>query len=335
MSTSVRIAVDAVGGDHAPQLVLDGVRDAVELWSDIDIFLVGPEAFLKAEAHKRGLAACKRISYIHAPDAVLMGEAPVRALRRKPNCSINVAARAMSDSLVEAIFSAGPTGATITAVCFSSQMLEAVRRPGIAVSFPSSKRPVVLCDVGANVACKPIHLLQYGIMASEFCKFIHGVAKPRVSLLNIGEEESKGNLLVRQSHALLRSCSEINYAGLIEGHGVMAGDADVVVCDGFTGNIVLKIAEGVAELLSRRFLSAAKDIDRSLHEQLSASMTGMSDYSSYGGAPLLGVDGCTIIGHGRSDARAIRNGIGVARDFARRRINGHIVEKLRSAADKG
>jgi phosphate acyltransferase len=336
LGTAVTIAVDAMGGDHAPRAVLSGVCDALDVWSDIELMLVGPEQQLRLELLKLGAGSqSPRLSFLHASERIGMEDSPIKALRENPDASINVAAAALRDKRVEALFSAGPTGATVAAVCLASKLLPGIRRPGIAVTMPSLQGPVVLCDVGANVSCRPQHFLHYAIMAAEYCKFIHGIKKPRVGLLNIGEEEGKGTVLVRESYALLRRCSILNFTGFIEGHGIMAGHADIVICDGFTGNTVLKVTEGVGELLLERFLAAVDEVASSLKPQLVSKLAGLSDYSSYGGAPLLGVDGCAIIGHGRSDRKAIKNGIGVARDFARRRINNHIVEMLKAAADMG
>lgn len=335
MSGKCAIAVDIMGGDHAPDAILKGSIAALEEWSDLELHLVGPASLISNHTKNLAPELQSRVRIIEASEAIDMDESPVKALRIKKDASIAVAAQALQKKDVEGLFSAGPTGATIAAVCFSAQMLEGVKRPGIAVTFPGMKGPVVLCDVGANVLCRSIHLLQYAVMASEYCRAIHNIEAPRVALLTIGSEEGKGNRLIQDTHRVLKLAQNIHYIGFIEGHEVLTGKADVVVCDGFTGNIVLKSSEGVGALFLKRFREALLVIDEQDRKKVMEKLAHWTDYSSYGGALLLGVSGCVIIGHGRSGQRAIRNGIGVARDFARLAINTRIVDSLRTIVNKG
>lgn len=335
MTTLCPIAVDIMGGDHAPSAILEGSLKALETWPDLELHLVGPPDPIHKATTSLSPELRARIIVQAASEAIAMDEAPLRALRAKRDASIAVAARLLQKKTVEGLYSAGPTGATIGAVSFSAQRLEEVKRPGIAVTFPGMTGPVVLCDVGANVSCRPIHLLQYAVMGAEFCRAIHQVDSPRVALLNIGSEEGKGNRLTQDAHFVLKKAASIRYIGLIEGHEVLTGKADVVICDGFTGNIVLKSSEGVGALFLKRFKEALKVIGEDDQKKVLANLAHWTDYSSYGGALLLGVSGCVVIGHGRSGGRAIRNGIGVARDFARLAINQRIVESLRSINNKG
>ena len=335
MDSLCPIAVDIMGGDHAPRVTLEGSFEALEAWPNLELHLVGPESLIQPEINRLSKKFQERVQLVPANDVIEMNESPVKALRKKRNSSIAVAAAAMQSGTVQGLFSAGPTGATVAAVCFSSQMLQGVRRPGIAVTFPGLKGPVVLCDVGANVSCRSVHLQQYAVMASVYCQAIHRIEKPRVALLNIGTEEGKGNQLSQDAHALLKECAAIHFTGLIEGHELMTGKADVVVCDGFTGNIVLKSSEGVGSLFLRRFRDALARVPEDIQRQIFEDLEAWTDYAAYGGAPLLGISGCAIIGHGRSDKRAIRNGIGVASDFARLEINTRIIDSLRSINNKG
>ncbi|MDF1665859.1 MAG: phosphate acyltransferase PlsX, partial [Planctomycetota bacterium] len=225
MSRKCSIAVDIMGGDNAPEAIIRGSIAALEEWLDLELHLVGPASLISNHTKNLASSLQKRIHVIEASEAISMNESPVRALRSKKDASIAVAARALQNNEVEGLFSAGPTGATIAAVCFSAQMLEGVKRPGIAVTFPGMKGPVVLCDVGANVSCRSVHLLQYAVMASEYCRAIHHIDSPRVALLTIGSEEGKGNRLIQDSHQVLKLAAGIQYTGLIEGHEVLTGQA--------------------------------------------------------------------------------------------------------------
>jgi glycerol-3-phosphate acyltransferase PlsX len=297
------IAVDAMGGDAAPQHVVDGALDALSD-ADFGVVLAGPAARLEsALQHRAGLDRA-RVRILDAPDVVTMAEPPSAALRRKPGASIRVAAQAVVRGDAAGLFSAGHTGATVMAAHAAFGMLAGVDRPALAATIPTPQRPAVLLDVGASVECRPSHLLQFAVMGSVYAGVALGIETPRVGLLSIGEEATKGNALTRESHRLLKA-SLPSFVGNVEARDVYRGQADVIVCDGFTGNVALKISEGLVELFEGL---------------LSQELSVMTDYSEYGGAPLLGVNGVAIVGHGRSNAKAIRNGVLMAHRFAAARL---------------
>jgi len=305
------IAVDAMGGDDAPRHVIDGALAAA---GDVDlgVMLVGPTALLDAELRRHAGLDRSRIRLVDAPEVVTMDESPSAALRRKPGASIRIAAEAVARGEAAGLFSAGHTGATVMAAHGAFGMLAGVDRPALAATIPTPDRPAVLLDVGASVECRPPHLLQFAVMGSVYARVAFGIATPRVGLLSIGEEATKGNELTRQAHRLLKA-SLPSFIGNVEARDVYRGQADVIVCDGFTGNVALKISEGLIEVISGL-----------LSEELSV----MTDYAEYGGAPLLGVNGVAIVGHGRSSAKAVRNAVVMAYRFASdrfiQRIEGDI-----------
>jgi glycerol-3-phosphate acyltransferase PlsX len=265
-----------------------------------------------------------------------MEESPSAALRRKPASSIKVAADAVANGQASALVSAGHTGATVMAAHGAFGMLQGVDRPALAAVIPTRTRPALLLDVGASIECRPPHLLQFAIMGSMFARVVYDIQKPRVGLLSIGHEETKGNELTREAHRLLKA-APINFIGNVEARDVYSGDADVIVCDGFTGNIALKTSEGLVEL-----------VEGLLSEELSSTITNRVgtlftrralrhfrmrvDYSEYGGAPLLGVAGVTIVGHGRSSAKAIRNAVAMAYRFASTRFIERVGHEISAAA---
>jgi phosphate acyltransferase len=297
------IAVDAMGGDDAPRHVVDGAvaasRDA-----DLGVVLVGPSARIDDELRRHPDAARSRIRILDAPEAVTMGESPSAALRRKPGASIRVAADSVARGDAAGFFSAGHTGATVMAAHAAFGMLTGVDRPALAATIPTPNGSAVLLDVGASVECRPQHLLQFAVMGSVYARVVLGIDAPRIGLLSIGEEATKGNELTRESHRLLKA-SLPPFIGNVEARDVYRGHADVIVCDGFTGNVALKISEGLIDL-----------IEGLLHTELSA----ITAYSEHGGAPLLGVNGVAIVGHGRSSANAVRNGVILTHRFASDRL---------------
>jgi glycerol-3-phosphate acyltransferase PlsX len=313
------IAVDAMGGDSAPGQIVDGALAAARHF-DLGVTLVGPVALLEAELARHIGADRDRVRVIDADAKIEMTEAPAAALRRKPRASIRVAAETVARGDAAALFSAGHTGASVMAAYSAFGMLPGVDRPALAATIPTRQRPAVLLDVGASLECRPPHLLQFAIMGSRYVRVAFGVENPRVALLSIGEEETKGNELTREAHQLLKA-SPLSFIGNIEARDVYSGAADVIVCDGFTGNVALKISEGLIEV--------AEDL---LREELSSTLTARVgsmltlralrhfrrrvDYSEYGGAPLLGVAGIAIVGHGRSSAKAVRNAVAMAYRFA-------------------
>ena len=293
------IAVDAMGGDDAPRHLVDGALDAVRD-ADLGVVLVGPAARIDEELLRHAVFDRSRVRLLDAPDVVTMDESPSAALRRKPGASIRIAADAVARGEAAGLFSAGHTGATVMASHAAFGMLSGADRPALAATIPTPARPAVLLDVGASVECRPQHPLQFAVMGSVYATVALGIDAPRIGLLSIGEEATKGNELTRESHRLLKA-SMPSFIGNIEARDVYRGQADVIVCDGFTGNVALKISEGLVEV-----------IEGLLRIELSA----ITDYAEYGGAPLLGVNGVAIVGHGRSSAKAVRNGILLAHRFA-------------------
>ena len=307
------IAVDAMGGDYAPRHAVDGALAAVRHF-DLGVALAGPAATIEAELARHVDVDRARVRILDAPDVVAMDETPARALRRKPGASIKVAAEAVAKGEAAALFSAGHTGATVMAAYAAFGMLPGVDRPALAATIPTRGRPAVLLDVGASVECRPQHLLQFAVMGSLFAQHVLGVKRPRVGLLNIGEEEEKGNAVVKEAYQLLRRSAGIHFLGNVEGRDIPAGEArgqplDVVVCDGFVGNVVLKFYESAARVFVALMNRESPDI---LQRPEMAGVLKVLDYATYGGAPLLGVQGVSIICHGSSPARAIKNAIRVA-----------------------
>jgi glycerol-3-phosphate acyltransferase PlsX len=293
------IAVDAMGGDDAPRHLVDGALDAVRD-AELGVALVGPIARIEEELRRHAGVDRSRVRLLEAPEVVTMEEPPSAALRRKPGASIRIAAAAVTRGEAAALFSAGHTGATVMAAHAAFGMLRGADRPALAATIPTPARPAVLLDVGASVECRPQHLLQFAVMGSVYATVALGIDAPRIGLLSIGEEATKGNELTRESHRLLKA-SMPSFIGNVEARDVYRGQADVIVCDGFTGNVALKISEGLVEVIEGL---------------LSTELSVITDYAEYGGAPLLGVNGVAIVGHGRSSAKAVRNGVLMAHRFA-------------------
>jgi len=320
----VRVAVDAMGADLGAGVVVSGALEAArELGSAV--ILVGQEG----EVRRHLPAGEGQVRIVHAPEVVAMNESPSAALRRKKNSSIRIGLELVKHGEADAFVSAGNTGAVMATALVVLGPLPGVERPAIAIVIPTKTGRAVLLDVGANVDCKPRHLHQFAIIGSVYAHAVLGVAAPRLGLLSIGEEESKGNELTREAFKALEEDPGIQFIGNVEGQHLFAGDVDVVVCDGFTGNVALKISEGVAEV----FVSL-------LREELTADFWGRAgallmrrsfqrlkrrlDYSEYGGAPLFGVDGVCIVGHGRSTPKAIRNAVRVAGECVTKQVIQHI-----------
>ncbi len=312
------VALDAVGGDHAPEETVRGALAAAQELG-IDVILVGPSRLIRRELGRfRRLP--ERITLVDAPDVVTMEDPPVAVLRRKRRSSLTVCAELVRDGQAVAMVTAGNTGAAWVAAKARIGMIEGIERPALAALLPSSTGHTLVLDVGATVECRPDHLLQFALMGSIYAEAVLGVANPRVGLISVGEEEGKGGRRGREQYRALTSAG-VNFTGNVEGRDIFLGDVDVVVCDGFTGNVILKVAEGVGELLvgalreeARRspvygagFLMA-KGAFKNLKRRV--------DYSEYGGAPLLGVRGPCLIGHGRSNAKAITNAIRFAAAYA-------------------
>lgn len=327
----MRIGVDGMGGDHAPKVVINGVIEAVKEYG-FDIVVVGPQDILRRELarHKR---VPKNIQIVHASEVIGMDELPVVSVRKKKDSSVNVLVNLAKEGKVDAIFSAGNTGAMVCAATLGLGLLEGVERPGIAIIFRGLQGTAMIIDVGANIVPKPNHLVQYAIMCDAYAKYILHKSNPTVALLNVGEEETKGTEFVKEVHQLL-SESSLNFAGNIEGRHIYDAKVDVIICDGFIGNAVLKVSEGIAEAL---ITLLKREVNKNIFRQMVglmclpifAALKKDLDYSEYGGAPLLGVDGICIIGHGRSNTKAIKNAIRVAGEFANCHLNQHIVEAIK------
>ena len=328
-----RIAVDAMGGDFGPHIVVPAAVEAAR--EGIRIVLVGDESRISAE-----LAPLKTdgldIDVVPATQVVEMDDKPGDALRRKRDSSIQVATRLVKDGQADGVVSAGNSGATVACGMFVLGRIKGVLRPALAGVMPTEKNPVVLIDVGANVDSKPVHLFQFGLMAEVLARHVLGVENPSVGLLSIGEEEGKGNAAVRDAFDLFRE-SELRFIGNVEGRDIFTGDVDVVVCDGFVGNVALKLSEGLANSMSRIL---KRELFSSWLSRLGTllSMRGFKrfkrvvDYAEYGGAPLLGLKGTVIVAHGKSNELAILNCIRMAATTVRNKAHEHLSEGLAAHA---
>lgn len=339
------IAVDAMGGDRAPAAVVRGALKAVEEMEGLRVELVGSEPEILRELEAAAWEG-DSITVVPASETVGMGESPVEAVRSKKDSSVSVGLKRVRDGQACALVSAGNTGASVAAASLLLRTLPEVRKAGIAVVLNVGIRPLILMDVGANVEARPEHLVQYGVMASLYASRIHSVEDPSVGLLNIGEENAKGNRLAKQTHDLFRA-SDVSFRGNVEPGELFRGICDVAVCDGFTGNIVLKLAEGLAERLFLMFKDGAGQVVSELADagetapavselvQVALARLGDTiDYAESGGAPLLGVNGTVIISHGRSGSKAISNAIRMANKMAEVDINSEIVENLRTLSSE-
>lgn len=324
-----------MGGDKAPQAIVEGTRDALNEFSFIDrLLLVGDEATLKSEIDRVQLRD-SRVEIVPATEVVGMGESPVQAIRRKKNSSISVSVDLVKNGDCEAVVSAGNTGAAVAASTIKLRTLPGIERAGIASPLPNEHGPCNIVDAGANVDAKPRHLLQYAIMGAVYARHVQGKENPVVGLMSVGEEEGKGTDFTREVYDLLKS-SNLNFRGNVEGHDLFETKLDVVVCDGFTGNIVLKSCEATAKVM---FKWLKHEINSSPFRQLGALMAKgafkatleRGNYETYGGSPLLGVNGTTIIAHGSSSPRAIKNAIRVAAESVRHHVNPHIEEEIHKA----
>jgi glycerol-3-phosphate acyltransferase PlsX len=315
----MRIAVDAMGGDHAPGRPVDGALAAAR-YLGIGVDLVGRSEQIHAELVRHPDAETLDVRVWDAPDVVGMNESAAQALRRKPRSSIMVAAGRVHAGHCAALVTAGHTGAAVVAAHAVFGMLEGVDRPALAAIVPTKHGSAVLLDAGATVECRPHHLLQFGMMGSSYAHAALGIERPRVGLLSIGEEESKGTEVTREAHRLLKQ-APLHFVGNVEARGIFAGEADVVVADGFTGNVALKLSEGVVEMvedLLREELQStfSSQMGYLLSQRAFRRFRKRVDYSEYGGAPLLGTAGVVIVGHGRSSVKAIRNAVAQAARFA-------------------
>jgi glycerol-3-phosphate acyltransferase PlsX len=328
----LKIAVDAMGGDHAPASEVEGALQAARDLG-VSVVLVGSERVVRDELRRHGWRGGRQIEVVDAAERITMSEPVAQAVRRKRNSSLHVAAREVAEGRAAGLVSAGNTGAVMGVAMIKLGTLPSVDRPALATVVPTvTGRGALLLDVGANAECKPEHLAQFAIMGGIYARAIFAVEDPSVGLLSIGEEEVKGNDLTKGTHKLLKS-SSVRFVGNVEGRTIFSGEVDVIVCDGFTGNVVLKVSEGLIETIIRM-----------LKQELQASLPGKAgailsrpafhafrkrlDYAEYGGAPLLGVTHPTVICHGRSNARAIRNAIRVAKEFSEAGLDRRIEAEL-------
>jgi phosphate acyltransferase len=332
------IALDAMGGDHAPGPIVAGAVQAVQADADLRVVLVGDRAQVEPCVASAG-GPSERIEFFHCTQAVGMEETPVEALRKKPDNSISRCWQLLAERKVEAIVSAGNTGAMVAGGLRLRRFLKNVRRPGIAAVMPTLRGPCVLIDVGANVSPKPQHLFQYGIMGSIFVRHVLQRERPTIGLMNIGSEEKKGDDLAKETYALFNASHlREQFVGNIEGRDIHKGACDVVVTDGFVGNVVLKVCEGVFEFVMKmasKEVLGALDVERARGQQALSALLDRYDYSSHGGAPLLGIDGICIICHGSSGDRAIKNALAVAANYIRVKLNECIVQELEATLPVG
>jgi phosphate acyltransferase len=327
--TPVTIAVDAMGGDYAPHEIVKGAIDGAKR-HDVKVLLVGHPDAIEAEL-KKACIGHAQYEVVPALETIDMGESPIKGMRRKKDASIVVTARCVSEGRAQGMVAAGSTGAAMTAALFQLGRIEGIDRPAIAVTLPNLTRPTLLIDAGANVDCEPEWLAQFAHMGTVFMQNIYDVSQPNVGLLNIGSEESKGNAFSLAAHALLKQTQGIRFMGNVEGRDLFLGDVDVAVCDGFTGNVALKSAEGIA-IMMNRFLKSAMTAKphRALGAMLAKSGFAEAkrrvDPAEFGGALLLGVQGVCVIAHGGSSGNAIQNAIRVAKEG----IQKNVVEKIKA-----
>ena len=326
----MKIALDAMGGDNAPEPEVAGaIRAAREF--PAEIVLVGQREVVEQQLSQYPQRP-SNLSIVHAPEVIGMDESPVASIRKKRDSSINIGVELLKEKKVDAFVSAGNTGAVVSASTLLVGLLPGIERPGIAILLPGVKGDTLLIDVGANIDPKPIHLAQYALMGEAYVRCVLGKARPTVGLLNVGEEESKGTDFTKETYGMLEA-SGLNFVGNVEGRDIFSGEVDVIVCDGFAGNVALKTAESLAHAISvllKRSLAMspitrlgawfARDAFVQLRKEV--------DYAEHGGAPLLGVDGVSIIAHGASSGKAIKNAIRVAYESVRHELNRNMVEAV-------
>jgi glycerol-3-phosphate acyltransferase PlsX len=328
----MKIAVDAMGGDFAPQVVVEGAVLAAKE-RGIPIILTGDRDRIEYELSKYD-AKNLPLSVHHASEVVGMHESPSSALRKKKDSSITVCLKLVKSGEANAVVTAGNSGAAMAIGMLTLKKLKGVDRPAIAVALPTLKGMAIMLDVGGNVDCKPYHLVQFAIMGNVYARYILNKERPKIGLLSNAEEEGKGNDLTRETHDFLKDC-KLNYIGYVEGRDIYYGDVDVVICDGFVGNVALKISEGLADalktMLKNEILSSlSAKIGYLFAKKAFDAIKRKVDYSEYGGAPLLGLDGICIISHGASSAKAVKNAIYLAHKYAHQKINIHLLKDLDS-----
>ncbi|MBG3878896.1 phosphate acyltransferase PlsX [Desulfovibrio oxamicus] len=332
MSNATIIAVDAMGGDFGPSVVVPGAIEAARD-KGIALLLVGDQAKVQAELARIPLDG---VAYdvVHASEVAGMDEKPSDILRRRKDASIQVACRLVRDGQAHGIVSAGHSGATVACGMFIMGRIPGVDRPALATIMPTEKNPIVLLDVGANVDCKPHHLFQFGLMADAFARDLLSCESPRVGLLSIGEEEGKGNTQVKEAYELFKLAQNgINFVGNVEGRDIFSGEVDVVVCDGFVGNVALKLSEGLStslgRVLKRELLSGLlPKIGTLLAKSAFRRFAQFVDYAEYGGAPLLGLQGIAFVCHGKSNSKAVRSAVKLAATFVEKKTNERLIKAI-------
>lgn len=331
-SNKTVIAVDAMGGDLGPSVVVPGAIEAARQ-TGAKILLVGNEVTLDGELNRLSPSGVD-LEIVHAPEVAGMDEKPSDILRRKKNASIQVACRLVRDGAAQGVVSAGHSGASVACGMFIMGRIPGVERPALASLLPTEKEPVVLLDVGATVDCKPYNIFQFGLMGDAFARDILNKESPRVGLLSIGEEEGKGNSQVKEAYELFKMAQNLNFSGNIEGRDLFTGEMDVAVCDGFVGNVALKLSEGLGlslsrvlkrELLNSGFLPKLGSL---LAKSAFRRFAKVVDYAEYGGAPLLGLQNISIVCHGRSNAKAICNATRMATLFVEKETNKRLMETI-------
>ena len=332
----MRIGLDVMGGDNAPDAILQGAIDSLDRLEPTDkVVLVGERGIIEQSLSDRGVDD-DRITVVPAAEVIAMDESPVEAVRGKRDSSLVVLARMVSrkaEQPLDAMISAGNTGACVTAAQMHMRRLPGVHRPGVAVTMPTFGGPVVLIDVGANLEPKPHHLAQYGVMGEVYAKLAFGIKQPRVALMNVGGEEQKGTAFMKKVRDMLRAEGTLEFIGYIEGRTVFDGEADVVITDGIVGNVMLKLAEGLSAGIFKAIAREVFETDPELAARLEPVVKGIyakHDYHEYGGAPLLGVNGVCMISHGSSVARTITNAILRSKLFVESRANQAITRRLGS-----
>ena len=329
----MKIAVDAMGGDFAPGVVIEAVAAALREIPDVEILLVGHTEKLAFHLQKERLKESDRLHFVHAEEVVEMGEPSTNAIRCKRHSSITVAAELVAKGLADGIVSAGHTGAAVAATKVKLRMTPGVDRPAIATLMPAVGGHFILVDAGANTDCVPLNLAQFAVMGELYAQLIFGIEKPRIGLLSVGGEDVKGNALTKETFKIL-SKMPINFIGNVEGHDLFDRTADVVICDGFTGNVVLKSSESLASavgtwLKEALIKGAVRQIGGLLAKNAFHDLKAISNFEEYGGAPLLGIKGVCIIGHGASTPKAVKNAIRVANDFAKHSLPAKISDRIR------
>lgn len=328
----MRIAVDAMGGDYAPAVVIQGVAEAIKNYN-LEVLLAGDSKQIEQEINKIKNYPRDRIKIIHTEEVIDMDDSPAASVRKKKNSSISLGINLIKSNEADAFVSAGNTGAVVCAATLSLGLLPGIERPGIAILFPTLKGISLVTDVGANIDPKPMHLLQYATMAEAYYRYVlEYKEKPTVGLLNVGEEATKGTDFIKETHKLL-SGSSLNFVGNVEGKEIFSGNCNIIVCDGYVGNVALKVTESVAEMLNELLRRAILNgflgkVGTLLLMRNLRRFKKELDYSEYGGAPLLGVNGVVIIAHGRSTSKAIMNAIRAAKAEVEHKVNEKIIDAI-------